>query len=145
MARRTSSFSCQILNMKIQCFSMRFFKKNWNHLPDYAHLWINLFITFKGRFAGIKCLIYSHSMSEKYWLKILYVLGESAPHFTNQMVAKCGLTPHSVIMSSLVILLLGWFFPHTSSINTFILTHLWLSCQNKFSVRILLEPDAPWC
>ncbi len=36
-----------------------------NHLTDYIHLWINLFITFTGRFADIKCLIYSCNMSEK--------------------------------------------------------------------------------
>ncbi len=36
-----------------------------DHLTNYIHLWINLFITFTGRFAGIKCLIYSLNMSEK--------------------------------------------------------------------------------
>ncbi len=45
--------------------------KKRNHLTSYIRLWINLFITFTGRFVAIQCLIYSDNMSEKYCLSYL--------------------------------------------------------------------------
>ncbi len=46
-------------------------------------------------------------------LNICNVSRENAPHFTDQMVAECGSTPHSTTMSPFLTLLLRWSFPHT--------------------------------
>ncbi len=63
--------NCHILCIKrlTSSVSLWVILKNWNYLTDYARLWIYFFITFMW-FTGIKCLIYSHNMSEKYWLDI---------------------------------------------------------------------------
>ncbi len=108
---------------KNSVFVCGLFKKNRKHLTDYVRLWINLFITFMERFAGIKRFLKNIGLTfwcvsrkcTSFHLMSLHcnMLGENAPHFTKQMVAKRGLTPRSATTSPLPILLFGQSLPHT--------------------------------